>query len=383
MAAVVIFRLHELWPPLRVIRPALLLTIGGFAVILATTKAEKVGEAFRVPIVKATGLLVLWALCTIPTSIWRGNSISVFQGLVLNAMIVVSLAMLPATERHFRFVLRWFLIFAGVLSLALFVVGRAVVDGRYSVSYSLDPNDLAAVLAISAPLALGLALRGRGLERTLGFASFGLFSLAIVRTGSRGGTLALLIALLTFVLLQRGALRGRLAMLALPLLAVAWVAAPDSYRERMASLARGEKDYNATEYGGRQQIWKRGIKYVVADPVFGSGIGNYEAREGENMKAEGVTGHWSTAHNTYLQAAVDLGLPGFSLLIGMLFASLRLAWQIARSPSKCEQPEFLAALLGCMVAAFFLSHTYAYHLYGLLGLVALRWRTTGLGGRTA
>jgi hypothetical protein len=31
-------------------------------------------------------------------------------------------------------------------------------------------------------------------------------------------------------------------------------------------------------------------------------------------------------------------------------------------------------MLGYMVAAFFLSHAYAYHLFGLLALIALRAR---------
>ncbi|MCU0649408.1 MAG: O-antigen ligase family protein [Gemmatimonadaceae bacterium] len=378
MLGVIVFRLHETWPPLARLRPVLVAGGAGTIAVLVGTSIPALVAVVRSRIFALTLAFLGWGALTIPTSIWRGHSIEALQNLVFCTVVVGGILLVRPDEHHFARLRKGFLAFATLLAFALFIVGRGVGE-RYSVSYSLDPNDLAAVMAMSAPFALVTALRQGAGARVAAFAVFGLLCAAVVRTGSRGGTLALLVGLATLLLYLRMRTRVGLVMLAIPVLVAAWFGAPQSYRDKMSALARGEQDYNATEYGGRQNIWKRGLIYVRQDPLLGVGLGNFDTREGRYLEEQGRVGRWTAPHNAYLQAAVDNGVPGFLIFVSMLAAGFAAAHRIARRSDGAE-PEYVGALAGFAVAAFFLSHAYAYHLYGLLGLIAARDRILAARG---
>lgn len=375
MAAILIFRLHELVPPLQAIRPALLVTGVGTFFILSRTKPQALQEVAETPLLRLVLLQAGWALLTIPTSIWRGGSVQAWQTMLLNTILVAAILCVPPTPKSYRFVRNAFLGCAAVLAVALFAVGKLVAEDRFSVSYSLDPNDLAALFAMCVPFALGMAFSSDtpAKQRALGLLAAGLYLAAITRTGSRGGTVAVLVGLAVLFLYLPGRRKFTLAALGVPLLVGAFLFGPDSYRAKLRSLAQGQEDYNQTVYQGRVQVWKRGLRYVAQNPVLGVGMGNFTVQEGETMQAEGVRGSWTTAHNSYLQVAAELGVLGFAVLLAMLLTSLRIGHRAARGPAR--DAAIVAGVSGYMVAAFFLSHAYAYHLFGLLALVGLYSRS--------
>jgi O-antigen ligase len=152
-------------------------------------------------------------------------------------------------------------------------------------------------------------------------------------------------------------------LLSTPLLISALVIAPDSFRDRMLALARGEADYNQTSEDGRIAIWKRGISYGLADPVFGVGPGTFITRDGIGKADLGLTGKWSAAHNTYVQAFAEVGLPGLFLFLGVLVAIGRDAVSVFRSDPLGKglgRPEYFAALVTFAVGAGFLSFLYSH-----------------------
>jgi len=375
MAAVLVFRLHEVYPPLSAVRPALVLTIAGVGYLLVRTRPAVFSEVAADPMFRLVILLLAWAACTIPTSIWKGGSLAAWQSLMLNTVLVGATLCIPPTEAAYRFLRNAFLTFATVLGVALFSLGKMVADDRYSVSYSLDPNDLAAVFAMCVPFALGIvfARKARFIHRVIALAVAGLLIAGVTRTGSRGGTLAVLGALVTLFIYLPTNRKTLLSATVIPLLIGGFVLGPQSYRDKIAGLAAGEQDYNQTTYGGRIQVWQRGMGYVVSNPLLGLGVGNFTTQEGEVMKESGIPGHWMTAHNTYVQTAAELGIPGLLILLTVLGTALRLGHRTARSLLEDAAP--VSGMIGFMVAAFFLSHAYAYHFFGLLALIALRART--------
>lgn len=372
MLAVIVFRLHETWAPLAALRPVLIAGGIGMIAILAGTSVPAIAAIWQSQLFRCAAVFLIWASLTIPTSIWRGHSIEALQNLLFCTILIAGILLVRPDEQNFRRLRTGFVAFATLLAVALFLVGKGIGE-RYSVSYSLDPNDLAAIMAMCSPFALVGALRARSLSRIGYMAVFSLLCAAVVRTGSRGGTLALLSGLFTLLFYLRLRTRVGLLLLSIPVLFAAWFGAPPAYREKMTSLARGEEDYNATDYGGRQNIWKRGLGYVREDPILGVGLGNFDTREGRYLEDQGRVGRWTAPHNAYLQAAVDNGLVGFSVFVWMLAIGFISAHRIALQTRGAE-PEFVAALAGFALAAFFLSHAYAYHLYALLGLIAARSR---------
>ena len=205
-----------------------------------------------------------------------------------------------------------------------------------------------------------------------------------VKTGSRGGPLALVFGALVFLIASRGSRRFLYAVLFVVGGVLIWNVSPYKFRKRMIDLVSGTEDYNYTEYSGRKQVWARANIYIQRHPVMGVGIANFPIMAGQYLEEKGKVGKWSAAHNAYYQSTVELGLPGGSMFIGMLLIALYKGWRLRRafrdtaSGERLNRPEYVAAIAAFAMAAVFLSHAYFYLLYGLLGLIAFAWRVAGM-----
>jgi O-antigen ligase len=272
------------------------------------------------------------------------------------------------------------------------VVYVAVVLSRFQLGaeswrlgrlYYYDANDLATRIATAMPVGLYFVLAQRRLlARVLAGVGLAVLAVGLIRSGSRGGFLAF-VAVAAFVLVRVTTIpaRSRLAGLVV-ILAVVFGAASDQYWSQMQTIVRPHRDYNLTSDEGRVQIWKRGISYMTDRPVFGVGMRNFQVAEGTisplaRLQDRGMGVRWGAAHNTYVQAGAELGIPGLVLFLGLLasvFASLR---RVARralrlTPSGNDvsrlAQSLMAALVGFVVGAFFLSLAYTDMLYTLVAL---------------
>jgi O-antigen ligase/polysaccharide polymerase Wzy-like membrane protein len=178
-----------------------------------------------------------------------------------------------------------------------------------------DPNDLAATLALALPMAwyLGMTYR-RPLWRWVCRAYIPIGVVAIGLTGSRGGLLAAMVALLIVPLTMTNLSPGRRAI-AIVLLCLSGVVAalyvPQTLMQRLAST--GSEVEGGTLHG-RIEIWKAGANAFSRKPLMGYGTGFFK---------EAVT-PWvgrRVAHNSYLSVLVEQGLVGFLLYAMMLVAA--------------------------------------------------------------
>ncbi len=232
---------------------------------------------------------------------------------------------------------------------------------------------LALLMVLAFPFACGMALNERGLRRWIALTGAVAFVVVVVLSNSRGGTLALLVASLVYVLSAKGVRKG----LALTLFVIAglatWQLAPKSYRDRMATINDVDADYNTWAYDGRKQIWARARGYIKENPIAGVGMMNFTVAEGNSLTAIGTRGKWSTTHNSYLQVASELGLVGAALFVSIfglaIAAAIKLRERTFEFPS--GQPEFLAALAGAAAGGYFLSHAYFYAFYALAAMTLL------------
>jgi O-antigen ligase len=155
------------------------------------------------------------------------------------------------------------------------------------------------------------------------------------------------------------------------------VSATDRYWHQMGTIL-SDADYNHTEEGGRLQIWRRGLGYMLQYPVLGVGPNNFGTAEGTlsplaERQQFGVGVRWSAPHNSLVQVGAELGFPGllmFVAMIGSAFVGLHRLNGTRRSTAPQTSPELkqavTAALLGFVVGAFFLSLAYSEILYTLL-----------------
>ncbi len=368
------FRLHELVPSVaRVTKPVMV--IGPIALAtIAVQSRRRIGQALSTDrLLQLSLALVLWGTILVPFALVRGEALKTVQATFPLIALVLVLALLPPRAQMLDRLLSYYVFCGFALGSAALLLGQEVAEGRISVTESLDPNDLAAALSISLMFSLGSAIRRRGIQR-VGFSLVSIILvLAILRTGSRGGVLGVGAGLIAFVLTSPRRLILRRVMVLGVLAAVAWSQAPDGFRDRMKTLTSLEKDYNTQVYGGRQQIWQRGIQFGLSNPLTGVGIGNFASADGAHMKETGLTGKWSAAHNSFVQAFAELGFPGFAIFMMICGTLIQISFRASRTqwllPGDVPRPELMAATAAYLVSAFFLSAAYSWATYSLIAIV--------------
>jgi O-antigen ligase len=377
LMAVIAARLPEALPFLAPIRPALTFGIAGLAAILLQSRQDVVREVTTHPMMLLLVGMTAWAVVTAPFALWTALALksAIF---ILTPMLMMTFVIL-ACEPNARNLRTLKLGFMGSIAAhaAVLLLSRGGGDtGRLRSLASLDPNDLALLMVLAFPFACGMALNERGLRRWLALISAVTFVLVVVFSNSRGGTLALLVASVVYVLSAKGVRKG----LALTLFLIAglatWQLAPQSFRDRMATIGNVEDDYNTWAYDGRKQIWARARGYIKENPVTGVGMLNFTVAEGNTLTAAGTRGKWSTTHNSYLQVASELGLVGAAFFFAIFGLAIASAFKLRqrRPEFRNGQPEFLAALAGAAMGGYFLSQAYFYAFYALVAITLFALR---------
>jgi O-antigen ligase len=169
-------------------------------------------------------------------------------------------------------------------------------------------------LALALPMAWYIGMtHPRPWVRWLGRAYLPVALLSIALTGSRGGMIVCMVALLIVPLamtsLSPGKLVSAIAMLAISgALAVAYV--PDTVVQRLATTGESVQDLSL---GGRFKLWQAGIHAFIEKPVMGYGTSAYKVAI--NPEMGDLT---QVAHNSYISVLVEEGLVGLFLFLAML-----------------------------------------------------------------
>ncbi|MBS1722069.1 MAG: O-antigen ligase family protein [Armatimonadetes bacterium] len=213
-----------------------------------------------------------------------------------------------------------------------------------------NPNALAGVLAVIAPVAFGLVVSSERAESlAAGFLST-LMLIGLVLTQSKGGLLTVGVALVVFAAVatawrcKGAALKSGLVVAATAALVFATFA---STRAQSGALGRITNAGSTSEQsaGFRQLLWKGALQMVKARPG-GFGVGTYRFESGR----PGLTEQTFHAHQTWLQLAVE-GSPLATLIL--VFVSLLWLKTFLSHPRHWPPDEAAvrAGILGAIVAA--------------------------------
>lgn len=243
-----------------------------------------------------------------------------------------------------------------------------------------DPNFFAQMLApgVAVAFALALAARSSG-RRTLLFCAAALGTAALVLTYSRGGLLALLLAL---AVVAGRSLRWGALVVALLLSVPAGLFAPKALTERMATAA--ETAPTALE-GSRVQdsaINGRASEALVAlelfreHPIIGVGSGNYPVHYLDHARGLGLDrrSEARSAHSLVLETLAETGILGLTtlvVLVGLALLGIR-SLRVAAAGRDRTLWWVAVAVEGALVAhlgtALLLHSSYPRGLWLLLGL---------------
>src|SRR5574341_2433877 len=302
---------------------------------------------------------------------WRGLSLGSFGcprlmiGLPVVAYLglaLVSTMTSPYTDQS----LQWLVVltsYAGFLALLVFFVERwdhaqkllavfiamAVGEAAWALGQAwwwdslrpsgtfFNPNFLAVYLSaawvlVFAHLCFTWRGQGRGPRIIIACAMLGLLLLAILRTGSRGGLLALVAGTSVVVALRF----GRRSAALMGLLLAGLILLPNPVRDRVWAEHRANPESYA-----RWQMWGQSL-LEISDHPLGVGLGLYQywaprymfPIEGQIVRYGKIA---NTAHNEYLQMGVELGVASVAVFVWGLWLVGRQAWQALKQRMRRER----------------------------------------------
>ena len=306
--------------------------------------------------------------------VWKGGAFfrtldfaKVFVAFVLTFLTVTTLARL-------RRVLFIQTASVAVISIVSMVKGASHprLDGVLGGIYS-NPNDLAFAIVLSLPFGLAFLLRTNSVLRKAVWAvSLSLMVSALFLTASRGAFITFLVA--GTVSLWHFGIRGRrLHLIAATgvIAIIVGVAVGGQLKDRLLAMSGEELDTSSqsSAYGSYEQrriLIARSLEGIEHYPILGIGLHNFST----------YSGVWRDVHVTYLQIAVEGGIPGLILYLvffGRGFSNLR---QLRRLGDPDLEVKLFAgalhsSLVGFLVGALFAPEAYQYFPYFAVAYTAV------------
>lgn len=385
-------RLHQQYAWLARFRPALVLTAMVAAYAYMNRKSLSTAPPLSTWPAKLVAAMFGFACIAAPFGLSLGASgkfiLEVYSKTVLYAFLL--LVATRGARDLYTFVWAYVVSSALVVWNALFVFGLQKYDGysRLGRMGTYDANDVGCVLLVGLCFAM-LTLQVSGwVGKAVSVVVLAGIGATIARSGSRGAMIGLALTGVALLLLSRGVpVTKRVGLIAVLGLGLVY-SAPPGYWKQMSTVLNPQADYNWTTTDGRKQLAERGIGYMLAYPIFGVGIDNFEKAECTiSVKAlnyqQGTGIRCSPPHNSIVQAGAELGIPGMlmwlTLLLGGITSMLRLRNRLPRAWMRGTTEErflylaplyFATAMLGFAVTSTLLSFAWmdiAYFLAAAMG----------------
>jgi O-antigen ligase len=396
-----VWRTQDLFGVFAAMRPAAVVSLAVIALFVIDPRARlRIGATLGRFAPRLLIAFLAVAALSVPLSLWPGFSLDfLLKNLLPSVVLAFAIIGGIASVADARRILIAQVVGASLFALVVLVRYDVGPEGRLGGLVYYDANDLGMLLVCTVPFALYLLRHGKGfVQRILALGAVTLALVTIVKTGSRGAFLGLA-AVSLFLLFRFTTVRATTRVLAVgAAVVILLVNAPGSYWKSMSSILTPSKDYNwvGNESGGRMMIWTRGLEYMKARPLTGVGLAAFPVAEGTlsalaERQSYGRGLKWSAAHNSFVQAGAELGLLGLILFVALLVSAFRSASRLARDAlaRTPRDPDVAglatahsAALVGYVVAGFFLSQAYGPFLYAVIGTVVgldqvarARWRS--------
>ncbi len=393
LTVLTIGRVHQHYPMLAKLRPALLLVVASVGYAYLNPKFLAQGSVLKFWPMRNVAILGVLACCSAAFGISLGGTAKFILDNYSKTLAYAFLIAVAIRNVRDLYTFVWaYVVSCGILAyFSLFVFGLSKGTGSYVTRlndlYTYDSNDLGVVIMVGLALTLLLLSVVRGRRRWALFAVVLAIGATIARSGSRGGFLGFVAAGGAALLLVNSVSVGRrIGVVGVVLIALA-LGAPPGYWEQMHTIVSPEKDYNYTSVDGRKALIQRGIGYVEQYPLFGLGMDNFSRAECTispklaTMRLNGPL-RCTPPHNSYLQASTELGVLGLvtymSLILGGIVAPLRMrkrmpkGWKYGTEAQRLlyGSTSFLpVAMVGFAVTSFFVSFAWMDPLYFMAAIL--------------
>lgn len=334
---------------------------------------------------RLTALLFLWALFAWTLSAYRAPGWEYLVDLAAAMGLLLLVTALVDSPERLRAAI-WTMILSGLASALIvywdYATGQRLVStapaavtaeafgyARSSGGSDQNPTTAAQMLMVGVGLLLGQMVRS-GRRLPLAGAILVTCVVALALMSARSAIIgALVIAALILLSLRRQrAFAVALAAL-LGVIGIVVLVAPPTVAERFIALGNWSEDPTLFR---RLAYLRAGGDLLAGSPLWGVGPGNFPLYfTGEEYRfLPGRAPEPRELHNTYLDAAVELGLAGFAILAALLVTALAACRRGFGAPSPLGWASYaiFLALSGLLVASFFMPNKDMRYLWILLGL---------------
>jgi O-antigen ligase len=336
------------------------------------------------------GFLV-WVSLAVPFSVWKGGSAALLVSYVPHGWIqLYYYAAFLVSFRQCRR-LMFFLIASNFLLLLDCFLFGTVTDGRFEIPQSMfftNANDLALQLLIGITQFLYLLYQRQAWKQILGGSGILLALMYMLKTGSRGAWLAVIV--LACVSIAFGKNRLRSVLIGVPIALAALLLVPSSVFHRLTLVELQPETLIVTNTDDasavasqiqRMALFRQSVMYAATHPLFGVGPGQFSVAAFGDSAKEGTQATWLGTHNSYTEVASECGIPAFLLYASVIVLTLVSNFRIFRRTANLPESSDLRALAFCMfnatlvyaICTFFFHIAYSSYLPGIAGMsVALR-----------
>ncbi|OIP59120.1 MAG: hypothetical protein CO143_01465 [Candidatus Moranbacteria bacterium CG_4_9_14_3_um_filter_45_14] len=249
-------------------------------------------------------------------------------------------------------------------SLLVNISGNTVMR---AISFFPDPHMFSFFLGMSLPLVIALSLKNESGKRYVWAIGAVIVFLADIFTFSRGGYGGLIFGMGAFfvpIFLQSSQWRKRMFRIGTVIMVLSGVMLLSPVGTRLLS-SFSQSDTSNIE---RLRLWQEATVFVLNNPIFGTGLGNYPLF----IKPSADYREPIYAHNLYLDIASESGLVGLFFFCGFLFFGVLSAWKRWRSEHDVLWLASFSSLIIFSVHAFFETPLFSVHILPfLLFLIAL------------
>jgi putative inorganic carbon (hco3(-)) transporter len=342
-------------------------TLAGYVIFELTRRAPQ--------LIANALLLALWMQVTFATlyakspQTAQGKFVEMSKGFLIALLITA----MVDSERRARLLLLTLVFSIGLLAFRsnigiLLTMGQARIYGPGGTIE--DNNDYALLLVMTIPIAYYVArAEGNRRIRRVCYALTVMMIITVVFTLSRGGYLGL--GAVAFFLALKAKYKLS-ALLIVPLLGlIIFAISPRQVSDRVAAIKATEYDESTQQ---RLYSWNVSWRIINEHPIFGIGPRNLL----QTYDRATDTRIARVSHNSFLQMAVDAGLPAllmFTALIVLSYLRLEKSRKIFKerapdSPLIAYTHGLEVALIGYFVSGNFLSRHDLELLYNVIALAA-------------
>ncbi len=341
-------------------------TLIGYAVFELTRRAPQ--------LISNSLMMLLWAQVSLATFFAHSPALAQGKWIEFSKTILIALLMTAMVDSEKR--ARWLLL--GTVAAIGFLafrsnIGILLAGGQTRIfgpgGAFEDNNDYALLLNVAAPIAFYVArAESNTWLRRICYALSVMMMITVLFSLSRGGFLGLCVVLLGLALKSKYKVTGILAVVLAG--SITFALLPNRVVERVGTIRTATETDQSAQM--RFDAWRVSLQIIADYPALGVGPRNMLELYNRYQQTDNVR----VSHNSFLQIAVDAGLPAlliFLCLIALSFWRLRRARQVlkTRSPNSrliAYSHGLEVALMGYVVSANFLSRHDLELLYEIFAL---------------